>query len=120
MSFAPSLSAAHFSRIATVCATLIRHFFFFFFFCFTLTRPIFALPRRVKSGAPSGLLIARVGPAQPRLTPRRRTGFAAIRVPPVALAADDLQLSTTDAGKLSRVFVGLLADSVSEGPLLKI
>jgi len=115
MSFAPVLGAAHFSEIASICATLIRHFLF----CFTLACPIFSLPSRMVSSAPAGLLVPRVGPARPRPAPRRRTALAAVRVAPVAPAADDLQSSTTDAGKLPRVLVGLSADGSPEGPLLK-
>jgi len=111
MSFAPSLGAAHFSKTALICATLIRHFFF----RFPLARPVIPLPIRMKSGALAGLLILRVGSAPPRPTPVLRTGLAAVRVPPVALAADDLQPPTADAGKLSRVRVGLLTDWVPEG-----
>ncbi len=59
MSFAPSLGAAYFSKIAAICVTLMRHFFF----RFTLARSIFSLPRCVKSGAPAGLLVPRVGSA---------------------------------------------------------
>jgi hypothetical protein len=116
MSFAPALGAAHFSEIASLCATLMRHFLF----CIRLACPIFSLPCRVKPGAPAGPLVFRVGPTQRRLTPRCRTGFAAVRITPVAPAADDLQPSTTDAGKLPRVLVGLSADWSPRAPLLKI
>ncbi len=115
MSFAPVLDAAHFSKIPPICATLIRHFLF----CFTLACPVFSLPSRVKSGAPAGPLVPRVGPARPGPAPRHRTALAAVRVAPVAPAADDLQSLTTDAGKLSRVLVGLSADWSPGGPLLK-